>query len=208
MALDQKDIEQVKGLIAESTKPLTEQFAAMKTAVDAMPAALTESVTKGLAEPLNKLVTDAVAKIAPAPKADDKDKGKKTDDAEPPAWAKALSEDLKALKTGVDPVIESHKQTTQRSKSQALVESTLKELKLGGLLKNQAVMERLVGANPADAAAVKKLVEGERAYAVSLGIKAESFGADPAAEGGKPGEEQTSEKKFIEDIRNRKPTRL
>lgn len=214
MALDAKDIEQVKGLIGEANKPFTEQLTTLSKTVEGLPASLTENITKGLAEPLNKLVTDAVAKL-PGAKPGDKgdDKGKpagSANDAEPPAWAKGIIETQKALADQLKPIADERTQTAEQKAARTLVEKTLKEKKLGGLLsdKMRPTLERILATKPKTEAEVIAAVESERQYAATLGVKPESFGVDPTTEGGKGGTETNNEQKFIEDIRSRKPTRL
>lgn len=187
MALDEKDIQKINDMIGAGTAKLTEQVGSIAGSMKT----LTDNFEKTVNEAIDKKVSplaETVAKIG-AP-ADDKDKNKdKPAPGDEPEWFKKHREAQEAL---LKPVLEftaakqgEEKKAAERAAAKALIAKTLAEKKLGGLLKNEQVLERLVNAAPKDADAVMAAVEAERKFAASLGIKPESFGADVAGEGGR-----------------------
>lgn len=190
MALDEKDIQKITEMIGAGTAKLTEQVGAlagsMKTFTDNHEKTVNDAIDKKVGP-----LAETVAKIGTP--GDNTNKGK--DKPAPgdsgggePEWFRKHREAQEAM---LKPVLEftaakqgEEKAAAERAAAKALVVKTLTEKKLGGLLKNEQVVERLVNAGPKDAEAVISAVEAERRFAASLGIKPESFGADATGEGG------------------------
>lgn len=185
MALDEADRKTIGEMITAGVTKLTEQVGAlagaMKTHTDGFAKAVDDAIDKKI-----KPLADTVAKIGEGGKPEPKP-GDKPDAAEAlkKSIAEAVAEATKPLAEFVSAKKSEESKAAERAAAKVLVAKTLAEKKLGGLLKNEQVLERLVNAAPKDADAVMAAVEAERKFAASLGIKPESFGADVAGEGGR-----------------------
>lgn len=183
MALDDNDkkfINEAIGTAVQaaaeaSDKKIGELAGTVKTVTDTLENTIDERVKKH-------------AEAAPKPAGDKDTKKDKPATGDEPEWFRKHRETQEAL---LKPVLEftaakqgEEKKAAERAAAKALITKTLTEKKLGGLLKNEQVLERLVSTGPKDAEAVLAAVEAERKFAASLGIKPESFGADAEAEGG------------------------
>jgi hypothetical protein len=212
MALSKEDRAEVEGLV----KPLADGLAKLTETIATLPTAdkMGEAV-KAQVEAATKPLSEAIAKIGPAPKPDDKKKDPAADSVAEAVSAalKPVTESIAKLSEGLGVIQKRDADAEAISASKALVEQTLKDMKRSGIIKNHPlVLERMIAARPKDAATVKTLFEAEQKYAVSLGAKAETFGADVAAEGGKTGEggeggKQDSEA-IAKEILSRKTTGL
>lgn len=184
MALDEADKKTIGEMIAAGLTKVVEQVGSLAGSM------------KTLTDGLGKTIGDAIdARVKPIEEkvgkpADDKDKSKDKD--KPGAdlaeqIKSAVAEATKPLAEFVSAKRSEEEKATAAAAAKVLVTKTLTEKKLGGLLKNEAVIARIVGTNPKDADAVMAAVETERSYAATFGVKPESFGADVSAEGGAPG---------------------
>lgn len=186
MALSKEDRAEVESI----TKPIADSVAKLTETIGALPTAdkVGEAI-KAQVEAATKPITEAIAKIGEAKPGDDKNKdGKKGEDAEPPAWFKKYQDEHQKLAEGLGTITAERTEAQQLAASKTLVEQTLNELKLGGLLKRPSLVAKLVAAKPKDKAAVQALVEQEKKYAQELGVDVKAFSASAADEGGKAGE--------------------
>lgn len=184
MALDDADKKTIGEMIAAGLAKAGEQVGALAGSMKT----LTDNLGKTISDAIDakvKPLAETVAKIG-VPKDDKKKEGEPEPAADLDARiAAALDKSLKPIAEFVGAKKTEEERAAGREAAKVLVTRTLTEKKLGGLVKNAGVMERLIAGAPKDADAVMALVEAERAYAASLGLKAETFGADPAAEGAK-----------------------
>lgn len=177
--------EQIKQLIADALKAMTEQVTALAGEIKTIGASVTAVTT---AQQAAAAKIEEIAKAKPAPTPDGKPEPKKGDkpaaDDEIPAWAAAQMEALKKLGEAIAPIQEERKQTEKQRTSEALLAKVTSELKVPGAAKLKALQRLALTAS--DEAGLKTIVEEfvaeQKAAKVDV---AQWASADPGKEGAK-----------------------
>lgn len=209
MALSKEDRAEAEGLAKALVEPLQTELATLKETVGKLPNA--ESVTKSVTDAVAPL-KETIAKIGTTAKPPEKKPGEKDDPAaDPNAEIAALRDELKKVTDTLGGITSERTKAQEREAAKKLVETSLVELKVSGLLKMPRLLDRIIAGNPKTKEDVQKLVDSEREYAKEMGVDVKSFGADVAAEDGKTGEgagQKQDSEAIAKQILERKNTTL
>jgi hypothetical protein len=159
----------VAGVVTEAIKPVSED--------------LTKTFDVKLAELAKKPPADpANPNPNPNPKPGDKpgDKKDDVDPSQPPAWFKDFADKVNKLSETIEG------DRTRATVTQQATAYLDKNLPRATPEARKLLVDAIVAANPKDENAIKSVIEAERQRAIAYGAdKANPFGVDPKAEGGR-----------------------